>query len=351
MTVHIDLTTSNTVFNPLSAQGSWIQHRFGKRNYPNIELDTARVIDYLLHTNDQIFLTSSFGDALCFSGITDLIKLNKNFIIHSYANIQNNKLFDLLADSSSIVVIKLSGLENLADKIYLNSDWNVIRNNISILKNKCLIEFELFEHNICQLPKIIELCDHFNIKLKISPGASLNDAVLVGPKRGFSSIIDEDGNWLHDAISLNTPFPDDFLSPTEILKFKINPCDPARLVQTTDGYQTLRTFVKKVNGKSILNHPSTFKTQNERIQRPLKGFSLSVTGHVLPNESITKCFSNMLCTDWKISHKDVFNSNYTNNYLLNIAKLVNQINSLDLNKIHYSNSLRSVLSYLSDSDI
>ena len=285
MTVHIDLTTSNTVFNPLSAQGSWIQHRFGKRNYPNIELDTARVIDYLLQTNDQIFLTSSFGDALCFSGITDLIK------------------------------------------------------------------FELFEHNICQLPKIIELCDHFNIKLKISPGASLNDAVLVGPKRGFSSIIDEDGNWLHDAISLNTPFPDDFLSPTEILKFKINPCDPARLVQTTDGYQTLRTFVKKVNGKSILNHPSTFKTQNERIQRPLKGFRLSVTGHVLPNESITKCFSNMLCTDWKISHKDVFNSNYTNNYLLNIAKLVNQINSLDLNKIHYSNSLRSVLSYLSDSDI
>ena len=351
MTVHIDLTTSNTVYNPLSAQGSWIQHRFGKRDYPNVELDPARVIDYLSQTDDQIFLTSSFGDSLCYSGITELLKLNKSFIIHSYANIKNNKLFDTLADSSNTIAIKLSGINHLADKIYLNSKWDIIKNNISILKNKCLIEFELFEHNACQVNEVLELCDQYNIRLKISPGTSLNGVVLSEYKRGFSSIIDEDKNWLYDTISLNSPFPDDFLLPAELLKFNVDCINPVRLVQTTDGYQTLRTFVKDVKGKSILDHPLTFKAQNEKSQRPLNGFSLSVTGHVFPNENITKYFSNMLCTDWKVSYKDVFNGGYTNNYLHNVAKLVNQINSLDLNKIHYSNSLRSVLSYLSDSNI
>jgi hypothetical protein len=351
MTVHIDLTTSNTVYNPFSAQGSWIQHRFGKRDYPDTELNLARVINYLSQIDDQVFLISSFGDSLCYSGISDLLKLNKNFIIHSYANIKDDKLFNLLGESTSTAVIKLSGIDQLADKVYLNSKWDTIKNNISILKSKCLIEFELFDHNAYQVEALLELCDKFNIKLKIVPGTSLNGVVLSGPKRGFSSVIDENKNWLYDVISLNSPFPDDFLSAADMLKFNINAPDASRLVQTTEGYQTLRTFVKGSKGKTILSHPLTFKVKNEKSQRPLKGFSLSVTGHVLPSESITKCFSNMLCTDWKVNHKDVFTGDQTNNYLLNIAKLVNQINSLDLNKIHYSNSLRSVLSYLSDSDI
>lgn len=351
MTVHIDLTTRNTVFNPISAQGSWIQHRFGRRNYPKVELDIKLVTDLLNQTTDTVFLTSSFGDPLCYTHIEEILKLKNNFIIHSYINIKNDALFNRLADSNNIVVVKLSGIKNLVDKIYLNSDWDTIYNNLSILKDRALIEFELFEHNEHQLPELLKICDQFNSKIKIAAGTSLNGINQKETIRGFSSIIDQGGNWLYDVNSINHNFPNDFVLASELLNLDFKKAKEKPLYQTVKGYAILRTFVKKELGKSILNRPSIFKTSSEKSPRPINGYSVAVTGHVFPNENITKFFSNMLCTDWKLSPKDIFYVDRTNNYLLDIAKLVGQINSLDLSKIHYSNNLRGILSYLSNSNI
>jgi hypothetical protein len=353
MTVYIDLTTANTVYNPLGPQGSWIQHRFGRRNYPHLELDKNLVLSYLDQTDDIIFLTSSYGDPLCYSHIEDIIKSNKQFIIHSYLNIRNDKLFELLANSNSSVFVKLSGLDNIVDKIYLNSNWDIIKRNLSILKNKAVLEFELFEHNHHQIDNLLDLCQQLNTKVKITHGTSLNEIIVEDLVRGYSSIIDQRGDWLYDVVSINSPYPQEFCLPEQLSTIPKLILPQKDLVKSTRGFLTLRTFVKDKVGRTILEHPLIFKTESKKSFRPLTGYSISVTGHVFPNEEITKTFSNMLCSDWHINYKDVFmfQGKYTNEYLLEIVKLVNQINSLDLNKIHYSNSLRSVLSYLSDSDI
>jgi len=39
----VDLTSNNKVFNCLSPQGSWIFHRFGKREYPLIDIDISKI--------------------------------------------------------------------------------------------------------------------------------------------------------------------------------------------------------------------------------------------------------------------------------------------------------------------
>ena len=122
-------------------------------------------------------------------------------------------------------------------------------------------------------------------------------------------------------------------------------------------YQITEDGKDKTNGAYQFNTALTYLSvpvskKTGIIHRPLDNIT-KVRTTQFPNEEITKTFSNMLCSDWHINYKDVFmfQGKYTNEYLLEIVKLVNQINSLDLNKIHYSNSLRSVLSYLSDSDI
>ena len=42
--MNIDPTTHSTVYNPLSSQGQWAQHRFGKRDYPELNLDLETVL-------------------------------------------------------------------------------------------------------------------------------------------------------------------------------------------------------------------------------------------------------------------------------------------------------------------
>ena len=52
--INVDLTTKNTVYNTLGPQAQWIQHRFGRRDYPDIELDAELVIKILQDTQDTI---------------------------------------------------------------------------------------------------------------------------------------------------------------------------------------------------------------------------------------------------------------------------------------------------------
>lgn len=347
MSMNIDLTTNNTVYNPIGPQGQWIGHRFGQRSYPFAELDYSLLLPYLENTTDLCFLNSCYGDSLCYSDIKRLIKTNRPFMIHSYANIKDDDLFNLIKESPSTVVIKLSGLFDLTNKVYLNANWDNIYNNIQILKNKALIEFELFEHNLHQIPHLLDICSKYDIKLKIKAGTELNKLTTNNQTKGYSSIIDCYGNWMYDVISLPS-LTDDFVSANQLnVDYDINNKMP--LVKTTQGYLTLRTFVKPIEGKSILSHPSIFKIQTIPSERPITNPSITVTGHVLPNDYIGKIFSNMLCSDWKINYKEVQNN--PNSYLMDLVRIVNQINNIDLAKIHYSNDPASVLQYLRDSNI
>ena len=46
--IFIDLTSKNSYFNCLEPQGSWLFHRFGKRNFLNEELGIQQVREELL---------------------------------------------------------------------------------------------------------------------------------------------------------------------------------------------------------------------------------------------------------------------------------------------------------------
>ena len=56
--INIDLTTKNTVYNTLGPQAQWVQHRFGKRDYPDIELDTNTAFDFIKGSADTINFNS-----------------------------------------------------------------------------------------------------------------------------------------------------------------------------------------------------------------------------------------------------------------------------------------------------
>jgi len=51
MNLIIDTTTDSIVFNPLSAQGQWVNHRFGKRKV-DYQLESNSLIDYISTLDD-----------------------------------------------------------------------------------------------------------------------------------------------------------------------------------------------------------------------------------------------------------------------------------------------------------
>ena len=91
--INIDLTTKNTVYNTLGPQAQWVQHRFGRRDYPNIELAVETVKQVISQSSDTINFISVFGDP---SEHTDIIEIvnyldQGKLVFNSYLNFNNDK--------------------------------------------------------------------------------------------------------------------------------------------------------------------------------------------------------------------------------------------------------------------
>ena len=74
MNLIIDTTTDSIVFNPLSSQGQWVNHRFGKRKV-DYQLDADSLLDYIstLDDLDHVDFISVFGDAMCYTDIEKVV--------------------------------------------------------------------------------------------------------------------------------------------------------------------------------------------------------------------------------------------------------------------------------------
>lgn len=280
--INIDLTTNNTVYNTLGAQAQWLQHRFGKRNYPELSLNTSTVKAFLETCDDTVNFISVFGDPCCHLDFLDIISNVKegHSVINTYLNFNDDSIIQVLNNKHSYVVVPLYGIGALHDKILLGSDWNVVRNNLSKLTNVC-VEFYMFEHNIYQLEEIKELSRILNFDLKIKQGISLHPD-------GFSPIVNSNGEWLYDAYPCN--------ENTINLKWK-------DLYKTVNGYNSLIQFIKPIKGKSILNSPNVFKVQDNYTYD--NQTSISVTGHRFNSFELHQVFSNALCTDWDLSFSKI----------------------------------------------
>ncbi len=300
MNLIIDPTTDSIVFNPLSAQGQWVNHRFGKRQI-EYQLDIDTLIDYISTLNDldHVDLISVFGDPMCYTNILKLVEfLNKNYIsvtVVTYG-MGDTKLFEQLSDMGTYFVFKTTGIK---DKVFLNTDWNIIKQNLDAVKNK-QIQFYKFKHNKTDLEYLNE--SYKNV-------FEFDGDCIAGD---LSNVVNEDGKWLYDIHRVDSTKP--------------------TLEKTLQGYHYLKHFVKKVKGKSILDDPLNLILPNaQHFDMPEEDDRyLTVSGHLFDNFEKMQMFTNALCDDWSFEYFDL-NYEYEKKvyYVLSkmIGKKLDHINS------------------------
>lgn len=328
MKLTVDLTTANSVFYPLGPQGQWINHRFGRRNYPMLTLPYEPLVKSLDGVDvDGLVLDSVYGDPICYSNIDSLLTYaaTRNITIqfHSHLNVLQNNTIHLLNSSDSHVITTLSGINHLADKIHQELDWNIVQSNLQLLTCKKTVIFHMYRHNICQIPQLTQFCVNNNIHLELIPGPTLS--------ADFSSIIDQHGNWLYDVYSADSP--DDT-------------ADDA-LVKTMEGYHALKKYRVTPSGKSILSKPMIFRTGNSPELHPER-ICVAVTGHVFKNIPHLHAFTNALCSDWKIEKSDVLldSSGTIDHYIYATAATLNLIADKDFSATIISHDLPQILAEL-----
>jgi len=275
MNLIIDTTTDSIVFNPLSSQGQWVNHRFGKRKV-DYQLDADSLIDYIstLDNLDHVDFVSVFGDPMCYTDIEKVVKFLANNHISSTIvtyGMGDTMLYERLSELGTYFVFKTTGI---VDKVFLNTDWHILQDNLNAVKNK-QIQFYKFKHNKTDLQLFKELFDNVY---------EYDGDCIAGD---MSNVIDEEGNWLYDIHKAD--------SKKETLQ------------KTTQGYHYLKHFVKKVRGKSILDNPVNLILPNAELFDMPKEVDtyLSVSGHLFNNFEEMQIFSNALCDDWALRSFDL----------------------------------------------
>lgn len=273
-----DITTRNTVFYPLGPQGQWIQHRFGKRNYPDIDLELSTV-EEIIKTNDTVFFRSIYGDPLCHPNIDKILDIisqtTTSVFFFSFLNV-SKKIINKINKIPNIHVYGLvDGCTNYG-KTILDSNAQRVFDNVKALKNITL-EYRLYKHNVIDVQEIKDKFPKLN--LTVLPGIHLI--------ADFANVVDKNGNWLYDVFYLNT-----------VNESKYTPT----LHKTIDGYKVLVTYLVGVNdGYSILDKPPLAKFIRTKKVFENDMNAVSVTGHVFDSTELMTIFSNALCKDWKIT--------------------------------------------------
>lgn len=324
--INIDLTTKNTVYNTLGPQAQWIQHRFGRRKYPDLEIEVDTVVKIVQETEDTINLISCYGDSSSYSNILDVLSKVKEgrCVFNSHLSFENDQLIDTLNNKQAYVVVPLFGIEELNDKILLHSNWALVLKNLKNLKCNVCIEFYTYSFNHHQIEKVRSLFNSDNIEIKLKEGIYTHPA-------GFSPIVNEEGKWLYDVYSPKSKW--------------------AELVQTVNGYNCLIQFIKPIKGKSILNNPLIYRIDGASAKGDV---SISVTGDVFPSHNLLIQFSNALCNDWtlalsKITESD--NVTVKEDFRNVCIDLGNILNYLKQHNNIYKNEFNSILANLANSNV
>lgn len=276
--ITVDITTRNTVFYPLGPQGQWIQHRFGKRNYPTLDLELD-VIEKIIKTNNTVFLRSIYGDPLCHPSIDKILDIishtSTNVFVFSFLNVSKKIIHKINKIPNIHVYGLVDGYANYG-KTILESDAKRVFGNIKALKDVTL-EFRLYKHNVIDIQ---QLKDKFpNIDVTILPGIHLI--------ADFANVVDSYGNWLYDVFYLET-VDESAYAPV--------------LNKTIDGYKVLTTYLVEIDkGVSILDMPPLSKFIRSKTVFNDDMTAISVTGHVFNSVELMTIFSNALCNDWKIT--------------------------------------------------
>jgi hypothetical protein len=302
--MEVDLTTKNNVFNAVGSQGQWFQHRWGKRSYPNLELDIddVRKIISNIKEGESVYAKSVYGDSMQWEDIAELASdLGEKLIITTYGMAGEDKI-EAINKTGAYIHVLLDGVDDMCGKVFLRAKWSKIDSFIESCNNK-LIEFYVYEHNKHQIPDIIKYCHKKDIFLKLTPGIA-KDAV-------GSAIIDQMGEWLYDVMpeDVNTDFKGPGYWTAELEEF--GDIKPVEVQRNTENHTSLRTFLTSPEGRSILEKPlvSTYipnedyfeDFEEEYNESVTENFYISVSGHVFKSHEEYTMFSQMLSPDWDVS--------------------------------------------------
>lgn len=317
--IRIDTTTNSKVFNPMSASGQWLCSAFGKRTPGNINAQYPVLVEMTQDLPDlqSVTLYSEYGDAMEWPHVSAWLRVmtyqGVYTMIETYG-MGDSKLYSQIADQSVYVVFNIDGMWEQSGKVFLNSDWKIIKENIRILGSKAHVKFHKFKHNQYQENALQAFCvackAHFEV---------VQDPLF---GRRMHSIIDEDKNWLYDVHDV------DWNGPT--------------LHQTLAGWNVLKTKTLSVEGKSI--------DQVGNLPIPLDAepintddmINITIKGHVIKGSSISQLFSNALCTDWTVDDIDQ-ETDYNKSVILELSK----ISRKDLDTVNiYKNDINSIMELL-----
>ncbi len=341
----IDPTTINNVYNPIGPQGQWIKHRWGKRNFPQIDIKLEKVMHTLdamsegfFIFNHPIYCKSTFGDAMLWEHITRISKIvGSRLTVTTYGMI-DVKVAETVKRHQSMIHFFIDGYRDECGRVFLGAEWSTISYVLNKVRENAMVEFFVYEHNKHQIPSMVRFCAKRNIKLKFTTGIS-NDPI-------GSCIIDQQGNWLYDVVpyELDT----DMFEP-EVhthLKEKFKNAEPVALKRHLENYNSLRTYIKEVEGRSLLDSPIVSNSNKEDLIEKFSNdqveYHLAPTGHITESSEEFSMFVNMLCDDWLLDSPSVYKMDTSNEYMLSMLYYAQKFD-----KDYLKN--REVLSYFTES--
>lgn len=313
-TLHIDLTSYSKTFNSLSPQGQWFCSRIGKRKYPVQEINVDLLIEFISKNNPKkIFCNSFYGDSLEYSKIVELSKYCKEleieFMVFTSGSNLDKNIVDQLLEHNTTFYLFSYGVEDNANKIVLNVDWTDIYNFLKQAKNKCIIEFSSYKHNVNDIYKMLEICKQHGNSIKIIKGNNF--------KENVTNIFNAQGKWLYDVLPIqeDLPFEDEFLHDVTVAlqEYKDIKIESKKLFRSTEGYMNTRYFRKTYRGENIFDagipdlrdvYPLQFYTSDEVF--------INSTGHIFCNRESYDIFNNCLANDWHLKFMSHISSNLSN---------------------------------------
>lgn len=282
----LDVTTKNRVYNTVGPQAQWYRHRWGKRDYPDLDLRLSDIPD-----NPIYHLTCMYGDPADWKHIDKFLKVtDRTLFIDSYGMFKKSTLQLLTESSLGFINIRVDGWNNTMGKVFLGQKLNSVKKSISALNSKVKLEYRLYRHNLSDLTEFKEFCDNSDIEYSVLPGELTDD--------GLSCIVSPVGEWLYD-----------IHSASEELQLGYA---PEQLHKTALGAERLKTYISDPLGRRITEYPMIPNITNLTVTQEIKdkyteesSTFVSCTGHVFDNVQLGQLFMLLLAPDWKFSILDL----------------------------------------------
>ena len=282
--IFVDPTSKNCMFSSLEPQGSFLFHRFGKREISEEHLDIDLLTNYIkLNNIEQLILESVFGDPYEYSNIEDLLsycqKQNINVVCISNGCSQNLKISEKF---NVYNIFKLYGFTETFDKVCPGNDFKSLLDNLKFC-NK--IQYNVYKQNLIDLDNLQNL--DIEIEYKEGPLVHTN----------INHVISEDGEWYHDINGLDE-YNVDNLNYQELSRL---PKD-STFVQSMEGYHLLKIYTKSPNETNILNSNIYKIKLTKKLPEQI---SISYKGHIFDSIEERNIITNTYLNDWKL---DMFNT-------------------------------------------